>query len=76
MAGAAAEAGAAEKAAEILTSQAAVDHGIAKLPSRDPPMRAGVCRARGLISKVASIQRFHLSGFSCEEEYYVSNEQV
>jgi hypothetical protein len=58
-----AEAGAAEEAAQILTSQASVDHGIAKPPSRDPPMRAGVCRERTLISRVASIQRFHLGGF-------------
>ena len=42
MAGAVAEAGAAEEAAESLTFHARRDHAIARMPSRDAPMRAGV----------------------------------
>jgi hypothetical protein len=62
MAGAVAEAGAAQKATEILTFVVGFDHGIAKLRARDAPMRSGVCRGKNLSSKVIAISRFHLGG--------------
>ena len=52
MAGAAAEAGAAEEATEILTFRASLDHVIAKRRSRDAPMRLGCCRWVNLPSRV------------------------
>ena len=53
MAGAVAEAGAAEEAAESLKFRRtlAIDHGIAKTASRDAPMRARCCREEDLPSK-------------------------
>jgi hypothetical protein len=78
MAGTIAEAGAAEEAAEslILERLALTDHGNAKVPSRDAPMRAGVCREEGSPFMVHRIRRFHLGGFGCVEEYYVRHEQA
>ena len=55
MAGAVAETGAAEKAAETLTFHAKRDHVIATMPSRDAPMRASVCRKGNLRSTVQPI---------------------
>jgi hypothetical protein len=43
MAGAAAEAGTAEKAAKSLIFYRPIDHIIAKIPPRDAPMRATAC---------------------------------
>src|SRR5687767_11824939 len=80
MAGAVAEAGAAEEAAEGLNvtpeAVALINHGNAKASSRDAPMRPRRCREGDWCFKVLAIWRFHLGGFGRAEEYYVRHEQA
>src|SRR5207237_479821 len=49
---------------------------VAKAPSRDAPMRAGVCRGGNLRFIVQRIWRFHPNGPGRAEQYYVRHEQA
>src|SRR5215211_8243301 len=75
MAGAAAEAGAAEKAADVLIFFARGNHAFATMRSWDPPMRARCCLTANLLHRLQCIERFD-RGVAPRSKINVRNEQV